>query len=320
MATRATRADNILDSIDHSHKQEKWAENRVTAVFRDSSICPDKSTQSKYEGMEENKANGALNSHDRHEGTAISWNTYHTYKSACIPLAVFAKTEGVHDIYRITPQVISDYMIKVVDCGVKYSTFEKICSAIEKFCACVNEHNGSSIDFHKVIDDYKASAKEALPASDFVSRSYDNPAEIIGNLTDEKMQIVAELQLTCGLRISDACHFSPSMIHGSDLTVNSKNGQEHTVTPSPQLMGRIQAVVASEGHFGVNRDSYSNQLEKACNAAGEDWHGTHGLRHTFAKSRMTELTGMDMSYNKALRIVSEEMGHHRPEITEWYLR
>ena len=316
----ATRANNILDSIEHSNKQEKWAENRVTAVFLDGGICPERAAQSKYDGMQENKANGAMNSHDRHEGTAISWNTYDTYKSACMPLAVFAKTEGVHDIYQITPQVVSDYMIKVVDCGVKYATFEKICSAVEKFCTCVNEHNGSSLDFHKVIDDYKSSAKEALPASDFTSRSYDNPAEIIGNLTGEKMQIVAELQLTCGLRVSDACHFSPSMIHGSDLTVNSKNGQEHTVTPSPQLMGRIQAVVASEGQFSVNRGSYSNQLEKACKAAGQEWHGTHGLRHTFAKTRMAELTGMGMSYNKALRIVSEEMGHHRPEITEWYLR
>lgn len=315
-----TRAGNIVDSIEHSGNQYRWAENRVTEVFRNSTLCPDKAIQTKYEAMQENKANGAMNSHDRHENTPMSWNTYHSYKSACIPLAVFAKTEGVHDIYKITPQLVSNYLLKVVDCGVKYASFEKNCSAIEKFCACVNEHNGSSLDFHKVIDDYKELAKEALPASDFASRSYDSPADIVSNLTDEKMKIVAELQYTCGLRVSDACHIAPDMLKGSELTVNSKNGQEHTVTIPQSLMGRIQAVMTSEGQFSVNIDKYSYQLKSACHAAGQEWHGTHGFRHTFAKSEMSRLTNMGLSYNQALRVVSEEMGHHRPEITEWYLR
>ena len=317
----ATRSENILDSIEHSHTQQKWAENRVTTVFRNAGICPDKAAKSKYDGMRENEANGAMNSHDRHQGTAISWNTYATYKSACIPLATFAKTQGVYDIYKITPQVVSDYLSKMVDCGVKFVTFEKNCSAIEKFCTAINAHNGvEKQDFHRVIDDYKESAKEALPTSDFASRSYDNPAEIIANLSDEKMQIVAELQCTCGLRISDACHFTAGMVHGDKLTVNSKNGQEHTVTPAPALMDRLKAVIANEGQFSVNRDAYSNRLEQAVTAAGETWHGSHGWRHTYAKTRMAELTGQGLGYNQALRVVSEEMGHHRPEITEWYLR
>ena len=319
-----TRAGNIIDSIEHSNKQEKWAERKVTEVFRESNLCPDTATRTKFEVMQENRANGAVGSHEVHQNTPMSWSTYHSYKSACIPLAVFAKTEGVHNIYEITPKMVSDFLIKTVDCGVKLVTFEKNCGAIEKFCACINEHNanngGEVQDFHRVIDDYKDSAREALPASDFTSRAYDSPAEIVSGLADEKMQIVAELQYTCGLRVSDACHITPDMLKGAELTVNSKNGQLHTVTLSTELTGRVQAVMGSEGQFSVNVDKYTYQLKQACNAAGKEWHGTHGFRHTFAQMEMARLTAQGMTYNQALRVVSEEMGHHRPEITEWYLR
>lgn len=314
------RAGNILDSIEHSKTQEHRAESWVTNVFRESSICPDKAEKSKFDAMQENRANGAKQSHEVHQNTPISWNTYHTYKSECKPLAVFAQTEfGVKDAYNITPQIVSDYLIKVVDCEVKSSTFEKICSAIEKFCTCINEHNGGDgQDFHKVIDDYKAVAIEALPHPDYETRAFADPQAVIDCLPD-KMQIAAELQYTCGLRISDACHFSPDMIKGGDLTVNSKNGQEHTVKPSAELMGRIQEVIKSEGQFSVNRDSYAYQIGKACEATGQNG-SSHSFRHCFAQERMSYWTGQGLSYQKALQCVSEEMGHHRPEITEMYLR
>lgn len=315
----AERTGNILDSIEHSNKMEHRAETQVTDIFRNSCICPDKSEKSKYAGMQENRANGAKQSHEVHQGTAISWNTYDTYKSICIPLGVFAQTQGIKEISNITPQVVSDYLVKVVDCGVKTSTFEKICSGIEKLCTCINEQNGGDgQDFHKVIDDYKAVAIEALPRPDFETRAFADPQAIIDCLPD-KMQIAAELQYTCGLRISDACHFSPDMIKDGSLTVNSKNGQEHTVRPTPQLMERIQAVVKAEGQFSVNRSSYAYQISKACEMTGQEG-SSHSFRHAFAQDRMAYWTGLGLSYQEALQLVSEEMGHHRPEITEWYLR
>ena len=318
----AERQNNILDLMEHSNRQEKWAINRVTTVFREAGIRPDRATQSKRQGMDANRAAGAKTSHDVHKMTSIGWQTVKTYLSACVPLAVFAKQQGVGDIYRLTPQMVSDYLLNVVnmDDNIKYSTFDKNCSAISKLCECINAHNDIKQDFFRVITDYRVSAKEALPASDYTTRAYDNPTEIIANLSDERMQIVAELQYTCGLRVSDACYINTKMWDGEGLTVHSKNGQYITVHPAPALAERINNVIANDGRLAVNRNAYDYRLEQACKASGVDYNGTHGLRHNFAQERMAYWTDKGQSYNKALQHVSEEMGHHRPDITEWYLR
>lgn len=48
--------------------------------------------------------------------------------------------------------------------------------------------------------------------------------------------------------------------------------------------------------------------------------GAHGVRHSYAQERMYELQNSGMNRDKALEIVSQEMGHFRPDITETYLR
>ncbi len=49
-------------------------------------------------------------------------------------------------------------------------------------------------------------------------------------------------------------------------------------------------------------------------------HGGHGCRHSFAQNRMNQLQEQGFLYKSALEIVSQEMGHFRPQITEIYLR
>ena len=48
--------------------------------------------------------------------------------------------------------------------------------------------------------------------------------------------------------------------------------------------------------------------------------GAHGVRHAYAQERMHELRAQGLDRWRALEVVSQEMGHFRPEITETYLR
>jgi len=49
-------------------------------------------------------------------------------------------------------------------------------------------------------------------------------------------------------------------------------------------------------------------------------HGAHGLRHTYVQTRMNELQQQGFTYQEALGIVSQTLGHFRSDITEVYLR
>lgn len=48
--------------------------------------------------------------------------------------------------------------------------------------------------------------------------------------------------------------------------------------------------------------------------------GAHGLRHSYAQERMDELRSHGLTREYALEVVSQELGHFRPDITEIYLR
>lgn len=316
----AERATNIIDQMDYSNTQKNNAIFQVTNVFTHSDIFPDNASMTKREVMDLNRENGAKTSHDVHKNAPINYDTYHSYKSASIPLMIYAKQEyNIRDAHDITPDVVRDYLSFSVDCEIKYDTFSKNCSGIDKFCECINAQNGSNQDFHSVIESMKVIAKEELPTSDYVTRAYDNPTAIIEQLSPAA-QIAAELQYTCGLRISDACYIKPSMWVDGQLTVHSKNGQYITVTPSAGLAERISAVIKEQGQFAINKNAYSYELKKACASIGEEFHGSHGLRHNFAQDCMREFTSRGMSFNESLKATSEAMGHHRQDITKVYLR
>ena len=66
--------------------------------------------------------------------------------------------------------------------------------------------------------------------------------------------------------------------------------------------------------------AWSSSFSKASNRELCWSNGAHGLRHQYAQQRMNSLQGAGYEYRQALTVVSEEMGHFRPDITEVYLR
>lgn len=79
--------------------------------------------------------------------------------------------------------------------------------------------------------------------------------------------------------------------------------------------------VKYEQHYDIGGGKqWSDSFSKASNRELGWSNGAHGVRHEYAQSRMNELQGSGYEYKEALEIVSQEMGHFRPEITEVYLR
>ena len=116
-------------------------------------------------------------------------------------------------------------------------------------------------------------------------------------------------------------------------TVHGKGGLVREVALSRDLAQRLEAQRLASPETVYDRGigyrsqyaiaggkKWSDSFSKASTRALGWSTGAHGLRHTFAQHRMNTLQGAGYDYPNALEIVSQEMGHFRPEITETYLR
>lgn len=116
-------------------------------------------------------------------------------------------------------------------------------------------------------------------------------------------------------------------------TVQGKGGLVREVSMSRETAGRLEQCRLSEPQRITDRgivyvvaysigggQSWSQSFSEASERMFEFSHGAHGLRHSYAQDRMNELKQAGYYREDALRVVSQEMGHFRPEITETYLR
>ena len=62
-----------------------------------------------------------------------------------------------------------------------------------------------------------------------------------------------------------------------------------------------------------------SKLNQAVNTNGERWTSSHGLRYNYAQNRFKYYIDSGETENEALRLTSEDLGHHRKEITGTYL-
>lgn len=115
-------------------------------------------------------------------------------------------------------------------------------------------------------------------------------------------------------------------------TVHGKGGLTREVRIPIPLARRLETIRLSEPRtvkdreinyqqfYGIGGGQPWSKSVSAASKAALGWStGAHGLRHTYAQERMATLQ-RHLPRKEALEVVSQEMGHFRPEITEVYLR
>lgn len=76
-----------------------------------------------------------------------------------------------------------------------------------------------------------------------------------------------------------------------------------------------------EPHYALGAGwAFSRSVSRVARRVLGFSNGAHGLRHSYAQERMDELRDRGTERTQALTVVSQEMGHFRPAITEVYLR
>lgn len=130
--------------------------------------------------------------------------------------------------------------------------------------------------------------------------------------------------------------WSPDRFAGRDgvvYTVQGKGGLVREVLIPRDLAASLEARRLQEP--SIVRDQGVRYEQNYAIGAGRNWaasfrtaadrsigwnRGPHGVRHSYAQERVRELQAAGYAYRGALALVSQELGHFRPEITEVYLR
>lgn len=133
-------------------------------------------------------------------------------------------------------------------------------------------------------------------------------------------------------RPADSAKFAGREAH-SRYVVTGKGGLIREVSIPSRLAERLEALRLAEPRVVRDRgilyeqryaigggQALSEAFSRASRVALGYSSGAHGVRHSYAQQRHYELQVLVGDPLRAKRIVSQEIGHHRPEITDVYLR
>lgn len=183
------------------------------------------------------------------------------------------------------------------------------------------------------------------------SRAYaPEQVHLISEHQTPKNSLATEIAYAAGLRAHELLCLerredrAPSARPASDLkfsgrepgviyTVQGKGGLVREVSIPRDLAERLEARrletprdikdrdIWYHSHYDIGGGvAWSKSFSQASTRTLDYSTGAHGLRHSYAQERMQELRAQGHDRWNALEVVSQEMGHFRPEITETYLR
>ena len=271
-----------------------------------------------------------------------SIRTVDNYRGALKSVAKNMQQYGLGDLLRgLTPETANSYLnIRAEE--VRQSQLNMERQAIQ----CMMHNITKTLDKNNKLDSSIKSERETIEAS----RSY-TPEQVhaIASAQTERNALATEIAYAAGLRAHELLTLQrieerapsdrpalESKFNGRDgvrYTVQGKGGLVREVVLPHSLSERLESKRLDTANTVSDRDinyrsqydiaggqRWSNSFSAASNRALGWSSGAHGVRHSYAQERMSELQNQRLNYTTRLETVSQEMGHFRPDITEVYLR
>lgn len=171
--------------------------------------------------------------------------------------------------------------------------------------------------------------------------SVENFNDVVSKLSDERLQLMAELGRHLGMRFEEASLFRPNRdVAGDKVYINrgTKGGRARyiriTNEKQKEVIQKLRSVIKSrDGCLVSGSKTFKSwkarayrHFEKAGISRKSDVE-FHDLRRTFANDEMNRLVkyftakglAREETIERASQIVSKEMGHSRLDIIHWYI-
>nr|AUH21277.1 hypothetical protein [uncultured bacterium]AUH21283.1 hypothetical protein [uncultured bacterium]AUH21288.1 hypothetical protein [uncultured bacterium]AUH21293.1 hypothetical protein [uncultured bacterium]AUH21298.1 hypothetical protein [uncultured bacterium] len=259
-----------------------------------------------------------------------SFKTAKEYVGIWYQLASYVRSEfGINRITDVRPEHIEAFIEQKGELSSK--SLKNISSAIGKLENVIVQKLGIEVNFgdRELQNGRWIANKMASELESSSSRgAYENPRELIENLSSPVHQLVAEFQWQGGLRIHEVQQIKESSLKSftnscmqefKGILVRGKGGYERLIELPNGLWEELKDHLEQHGRLEFNYKEYLNDLRRSAWETGQPYQGSHGLRYNFAQEKYEELIREGLGHNEALKEVSEMLGHHRPEITLHYL-
>ena len=279
------------------------------------------------------RSSGAQAQHAARSLDLQSQGTERNYEQALSGVAQFIKEERLGDLRGLNKETAERYLeMRSQEVGQKTLDLDR-----QAMQAVIGE---------------KLAVVKSEQSQTLESRAYTSEqAQMVASAQSEKHSLATQIAENAGLRAHELLSLKPVSERPADThreyrddrfsgrenvaiyTVEGKGGLCREVALDKSLAEKLENRRLDEPKTVYDRGiGYTTQYDLG---GGKQWsdsfskaserelgwsNGAHGLRHEFAQERMNTLQGSGYEYREALEIVSQEMGHFRPEITEVYLR
>ena len=273
--------------------------------------------------------------------TLPSLGTARDFETCLTHISNWMKETGQGSLRDLTPSKAVDYLqMRAAEVGQK--TLDQERQAAQKMMQDVT-HQLQPSERLPVI---KSQFEQVLTARAYTKEQM----EAVAAAQSEKYALATEIAYAAGLRAHELFTLLPlaerqpdarpasefkfsGRPEGELYTVQGKGGLVRVVSIPSDLASRLEnrrldaprsvcdRTIYYRQHYDIGGGKlWSNSFSKASQRVLEFTNGAHGLRHAYAQDRMEELRHSGRNRLESLRIVSQELGHFRPEITETYLR
>jgi len=231
--------------------------------------------------------------------------------------------------------------------GGSFQTLEREISALTKFSHALDvyaeRHGGeSAADIRTVLTEEKANWREELaPRSNgYTSRAYPDPDGLYAAISDPALRLQARLMGETGCRaegvgapargsnpltVANLLGMGADPVSGDSvgrIMVIEKGGKQTKHYVGADTYQVLADHIQEHGQLASGYRSFLRAVETAARLTGQyaPGRGTHGLKHSFAQTRMREATQAGLSYEAAKQAVANEIAHNRMDSVDVYLR
>lgn len=283
-----------------------------------------------------------LKKKDKVDPTHVNFNKVASYKSMESYRSIWNNFFNylrehwkLKDPILITSEHVAAYMDYKIEYYPSKLYLSKISSALGKLETALHLYSASNFktpiryDFSIRLKMLKEARDLENVADNYHNRAYDNPLELISNLSLKEHRLAATIQYEGGARYEGVGLIKKEQLLGykTDKITNitkgviltkEKGGKEGEVLVATQAYLELLKHIDKHSKFSIKRALYAKDIRDTCSKLHIIADGSHGFRWNFAQRRLFEYGKAGYTYEQALLTVSSEMKHNRAIITQHY--